>query len=279
MSVLASVKPIKAANYGVNMTDSLTFAPSTLTVAPGDSVTWTSISAYLHTTTSGNGSSGTPNGLWDSGVLGTSGTFTLDGTATSTLGPGTYSYYCSYHYFYGMTGSLTISTPVVNVPPSISLTNPADGAKYLAPASVALAATATNGTGNITNVQFFNGVSLLGNAGSAPFSLTLSNLAAGNYSFTSVAQDDTGQSGTSAAVNVYVLTNSVLFAPRSLTNAQFQLTISGIAGQTYITEISSDLKNWTPFSTNVAPADVFSIPDSSPTNTANLFYRVRQDLF
>ncbi len=283
-SLLASVLAAPAADYTVQMVVDTTyftfyFNPASQTIAPGDSVTWVNNSSTIHTSTSGDGSTGTPDGLWDSGGVGVSSSYTLDGTATTTLGPGTYPYYCFYHYIYGMTGSLSISNAVVNTPPSITLTNPADGAKYLAPATVTLAADASNGTGNITNVQFFSGADMVGSAASVPFDLTLSNLVAANYSFTSIALDDVGLSATSAVVNVSVLTNALLTAPTLLTNGLFQFTVLGISNQTYATEASSDLVNWSAISTNVAPADTFDVVDPSSTNITPRFYRVRQDLF
>ena len=58
---------------------------------------------------------------------------------------------------------------------------------------------------------------------------------------------------------------------------QFQFTISGTAGKTYIIEISSDLTNWTTIETNVAPSNVFKYTNSSATNLTQ-FYRVKQGL-
>ena len=62
-----------------------------------------------------------------------------------------------------------------------------------------------------------------------------------------------------------------------LPNGQFRFTIQGIAGQTYATEASSNLLNWSAFGTNVAPADSFGITDLTSTNILQRFYRARQD--
>jgi hypothetical protein len=57
------------------------------------------------------------------------------------------------------------------------------------------------------------------------------------------------------------------------TNLQFQFTIHGVAGLTYVTESSSNLGDWVAISTNTAPASVFDVIDPFATNEAG-FYRV-----
>ncbi len=268
---LASLASAPAASFTVSMND-FNFSPASLTIAQGDTVTWTNASGTSHTSTSGDPNTCAASALWNGDVVsGSSYTTNFAGFA-----PGTYPYICTLHCsLFGMKGSLTI-TSAANVPPSISLTNPIAGAGFRAPASIALMASVTNGSGTVTNVQFFSGVNPLGSVSSPPFNFTADNLAAGNYSFTAVAADDLGQTETSAAVNVFVLTNAVLSAP-VFTNGQFQLTVQGIAGQTYATEASTNLTSWTAISTNVAPADIFDVLDPSATNFSLRFYRARQD--
>src|ERR1017187_6114068 len=80
------------------------YAPSDLSVPQGDTVTWVNSDYYYnyggHTATSG--SVGSPNGLWDSGVVANGvDQYTLD---TSTISPGTYPYFCTVDAYYGMAG-------------------------------------------------------------------------------------------------------------------------------------------------------------------------------
>ena len=98
--------------------------------------------------------------------------------------------------------SITVNT---HVPPTVSLTAPANGSVLPAPASVTLAANATANTGSIANVQFFQGLVLLGTVTSAPYSFAVSGLAAGTYIFTATATDSSGASTTSAAVTIAVV--------------------------------------------------------------------------
>ena len=94
--------------------------------------------------------------------------------------------------------------PAVNLPPSASLTSPASGATYTAPASITLAATAADSDGTVSKVEFFQGSTKLGEAASAPYSFTWANVAAGTYSLTAKATDNAGATATSPAVSVTV---------------------------------------------------------------------------
>lgn len=96
------------------------------------------------------------------------------------------------------------SGPITNQPPTVSITSPATGAGFTAPASVTIQATAADPDGTVARVQFFNGATLLGSATTAPYSFAWSNVAAGTYSLTAVATDNAGASTTSAAVSITV---------------------------------------------------------------------------
>ncbi|MGX5819498.1 CBM96 family carbohydrate-binding protein [Chitinophaga lutea] len=91
-----------------------------------------------------------------------------------------------------------------NVAPTASITSPANGANFTAPASIAISATASDADGSITKVEFFSGGSKIGEDLDAPYSFTWTNVPAGSYSLTVVATDDDLATGTSAAVSVSV---------------------------------------------------------------------------
>ncbi len=93
-----------------------------------------------------------------------------------------------------------------NAPPSVALTSPAAGTPFVAPASVALAATATDSDGTIAKVDFYaNGV-LVGTdtTGPGPYTAVWPDVATGSYSLTAVATDNAGASRTSSAVTIGV---------------------------------------------------------------------------
>ena len=100
----------------------------------------------------------------------------------------------------------------MNQPPVISLTNPANGSVYLAPATLLLAAQASDSDGTVTNVEFYLGTTLLGDFAAPPYRLVLTNLGIGEYSFTARATDQRGATVISAQSNVRVSAPSPDFA-------------------------------------------------------------------
>ena len=98
--------------------------------------------------------------------------------------------------------SVTIQGP--NSPPSVTLTSPSAGATFTAPATITLAASASDANGSIDRVEFFSGTTLLGTDTSQPYSFTWSNVAAGSYGLRAVAYDNAGANASSATVTVTV---------------------------------------------------------------------------
>jgi hypothetical protein len=94
--------------------------------------------------------------------------------------------------------------PPQNVAPSVSLTSPAAGATFTAPATISIAASATDSDGTIAQVQFYAGATLLGTDTTAPYQITWSNVSDGSFTITAVATDDDGASTTSSGVTVTV---------------------------------------------------------------------------
>ncbi|MSU59952.1 MAG: hypothetical protein EXS35_17585 [Pedosphaera sp.] len=263
---------LRAATFQVQMKDYY-FTPTNINISVGDTIQWTNAaSVNAHDTSSTNAAM-----LWGSGDLAAHATYSV--TFTNA---GDFFYVCNKHFFAFMnphreqTGHVIVAS--ANLPPSVNLTNPPNNARFRAPASFLLQASANDTDGSVTNVQFFSGAALLGSATIAPYFFPANNLAAGNYNFTARATDNSGNTSTSAVVSVFVLTNAVLQNPVRLANGQFKMTILGIAGQTYATESSTNLTNWAAFATNVAPANSFNVTDFTSTNLLFRFYRARQDL-
>jgi hypothetical protein len=90
-----------------------------------------------------------------------------------------------------------------NSAPTATLTQPQNGATYTAPATVTLAATASD-DGAVAKVEFFNGAAKLGEDTTAPYGFTWSGVGAGTYSLTARATDDVGVSTTSSPVTITV---------------------------------------------------------------------------
>jgi hypothetical protein len=120
--------------------------------------------------------------------------------------------------------SAPVNIIVTNLPPpvihpSVGIYSPANGASYLAPATVKIYARAYESTGMVAIVEFFeNSVSLgvvpnssqiiVSNISTAfLYPLTWSNVPAGSYALKVVATDTNGNTGTSSVVYISVVTN------------------------------------------------------------------------
>ena len=93
--------------------------------------------------------------------------------------------------------------PAANVPPTVAIASPTNGASFTSPANVPITANANDPDGSVTNVAFFDGGAFLGGTNSTPYTVTAS-LASGGHALTAVATDNLGLSTTSAVVNVTV---------------------------------------------------------------------------
>ena len=163
------------------------------------------------------------------------------------------------------------STPAPT--PTVTITNPAGGAVFAAPAALKLGADASVSGGTVTNVQFFANATAVGAAGVAPFNLTSSGLAAGAYSLTAVATA-AGISATSPVVNVSVVNPAaVLLSGAGFKTNQFTFHYSANAGLSYVVQRSTNLVNWVSLVTNVAAGNPAGY--TNPVNAAGPgFYRV-----
>jgi RHS repeat-associated protein len=99
-------------------------------------------------------------------------------------------------------GGSASATVNVNAPPTVSITSPANGAVFAAPASITITASAADSDGTIARVDFFEGATLLGTASAAPYSVSLGNVASGSHTYTARATDNLGGTTTSSAVSV-----------------------------------------------------------------------------
>ncbi len=89
-------------------------------------------------------------------------------------------------------------------PPAVTLTSPADGSSYSAPAAIAMAASVTANGHAITKVQFLNGTTVLGEDDSAPYAFNWTNVSSGIYTLSARVVYDAGSVAESAPVNVTV---------------------------------------------------------------------------
>ena len=95
-----------------------------------------------------------------------------------------------------------------NSPPTVALTQPANGATFTAPATINLTATATDTDGTVTKVEFFNGPTKLGEDTSAPYGYTWGGVTAGTYTLTARATDNLAATTTSTPSTITVNTTN-----------------------------------------------------------------------
>jgi len=240
----------------------LVFTPATTNIAVNDRVIW-AWAGINHSTTSDT------NGLWDSAVH--NAPFSFTNTFTSA---GTFPYHCTIHVNFGMKGTIIVAA--ANLPPTVTITNPASGMVFVAPANVTIQAAAADSDGTVTNVQFLVGASVVTNKATAPFSTVTNNLTAGSYTLSVIASDNSGAKATNAVtISVVTPVSVLLSAPQPVPPAKFRFSYTANTGLSYIVQRSTNLAspNWTTLVTNLAGSGSINFTDQNATFNPG-FYRV-----
>ncbi|MGV3755793.1 MAG: Ig-like domain-containing protein [Verrucomicrobiota bacterium] len=177
-------------------------------------------------------------------VVNADGSFSYDPTTSATLTTlafgvtmdDTFDYTVTDGFGGFSTATVTVTVSGVNAPPTATITFPPNGATFIAPASFTMTATATDVDGTITQVEFRETISntSLGTDTTSPYSVDLSNLASGTYTFVAIATDDDGVTGTSAPITITVLANPPLGAVSSVSASGAFFIQSGLMSQTVV---------------------------------------------
>jgi len=122
----------------------------------------------------------------------------------SNVASGSYTLTAKAYDNYNVTTTSSGVNVISDTAPTVSLTAPAANTNYIAPASVAITATASDSDGTISKVEFYQGSTLVGTASTSPYNFTWTNVAMGNYSLTAKAYDNNNVTTTSSAVNIIV---------------------------------------------------------------------------
>jgi regulation of enolase protein 1 (concanavalin A-like superfamily) len=157
--------------------------------------------------------------------------------------------------------SITVSS-AANQAPTVSLTSPASGASFTAPASITISANASDPENQLARVDFYNGSTLLGSDTTAPYSFTWSNVAAGTYSLTAIARDAAGLTRQSAAVSVTVK-STTLPAPTGVT---FQASADHATVTSYRVEVFAAGAN----TTTGTPVSSISVGKPAPNSSNDI---------
>jgi hypothetical protein len=151
------------------------------------------------------------NALPPSGDITNYESFLISGALLNTLVDGTNTLAAEVHQQAPTSSDIVFGSAVAVVsddgviPSVVTLTSPTNGSTYISPATIPLAATATGTNHSATNLQFFNGATLLGEDRSPPFNYTWSGVANGGYTLTAVGRYDDGVTVTSAPVAINVI--------------------------------------------------------------------------
>jgi hypothetical protein len=91
-----------------------------------------------------------------------------------------------------------------NQAPTVSLTSPTAGQSFTAPATVNFAATASDSDGSVARVEFLSGSTVIGSDTTSPYTFSWTNVAAGSYSVSARAVDNTGAATATTPISISV---------------------------------------------------------------------------
>jgi hypothetical protein len=243
------------------------FSPSSVTIAPGDAVYWMVVDDMGPYTISSTSGAWGPRYLYDAGDT--------DGLQFNQTGDFFY-----YDAFNSNDGVVHVRPSVPNLPPSVTIASPHDGAIFIAPASFAFEVNAFDLDDGLSDVEFYVGADWWDDVFDIPFSTSVTNLAAGSYVLQAIAYDFSGATATNS-VSITVQSGSApritLSAPR-LVSGQFQFDVSGLtAGKQVVLQSATSLAasgNWLPLQTNTV--NISSTTLSQAVLPGNHFFRVLQ---
>jgi PKD repeat protein len=187
------------------------FGPTVIMTAPASGTivaAWTNVSLVAQVS-SGNGIASVKfyqgNTLIGNGVLVSPPTTPPSYSFTWAAVPaGTYSLTATATDNSGRLGTSAPVTLVVAVPPTVSITTPANNSRFTPPANIAITATAAGTNATISNVEFFQGSTKIGEDNTAPYSIAWSNVGSGTYQLTAKATDSNNLSTISTPITAVV---------------------------------------------------------------------------
>jgi hypothetical protein len=102
---------------------------------------------------------------------------------------------------------------------------------------------------------------------SAPFAVTSNTIV-------TASAFETGFNNSFASSAQFTIHPPVYFTSSiGFSNSVFELGLSGIAGKSYVLQVSTNLTDWTALSTNIAPSNLFNLSDPNAANFRQRFYR------
>jgi hypothetical protein len=181
--------------------------------------------------------------------------------------------------------NIVVNPAAANAPPTISITSPTTGQILAAPATVILEATAADSDGSVSEVAFFRvtnpgapppaALEPLGAVTALPYTLTLSDLPAGEYHLVAQATDNAGAKTLSGEV---VVTVQAGIRIESITRAGGE-TVLRVRDTTppgqLAAQASADLTTWTDVAGTFTPVEGGMLELREATAAEVRFYRVQ----
>jgi gliding motility-associated-like protein len=99
---------------------------------------------------------------------------------------------------------INISVNAVNAVPTVAITSPSNHSIFPIGAVVTFVASASDGNGSITKVEFYNGTAKLGEDLNSPYNFAWNNIPAGSYAITAKATDNDNAVTTSEPVTITI---------------------------------------------------------------------------
>jgi hypothetical protein len=155
----------------------------------------------------------------------------------------------------------------------VSLTAPANGATFSAPATVALSASASDPDGTVAQVAFYRGTTLIGTSTTAPHGVSWANVTAGTYDLTAKATDNLGATTTSAVARITVSSGGNITITSPVNGAALyggSVTVSGIFNGDSTTTVLVDNGNSTRLATLNGNGFSATVPLFLGANTLNI---------
>ncbi|MCD6048981.1 MAG: large protein [Verrucomicrobia bacterium] len=260
---------LHAATFYVDVNAS-SMTPSSLSIIPGDTVVFTAKKnnyLYLDGAPMFGGVLFLPN---DSGshVFSSEGTFVVRGSNQDHT-------YC-----------VITSIRPVNAAPAVSITNLALRIARPLGSNVTFRTSAIDEDGTVTKVEYrqfwvSNGVTvtnILTTSTVSPYTFVWSNSIPGKYEIQARAYDDLAVFANSLRVNLSLYTPFTNTLPAitnvsGVNNVVFRFNTD--TGLVYVVEVTTNLVNWLPVSTNTATNNLIQVLDPNVDTLTNRFYRIR----
>jgi hypothetical protein len=188
--------------------------------------------------------------------------------------PGNYSYTAESAYGGGPWGGTVVVD--VNLPPSVSITSPTNGAMFTAPGSFAIEADATDPNVNdLSDVEFWVNDTLVDDVYAYPYATTVTNLAPGTYTLKAIAWDYSNARATNSISVQVVSPAPITLGSCNVAGGKVVFSVNGLStGTTNVLQSSSNLVNWYPILTNISDGTPLNVTNAS-VNGAQ-FFRVMQ---